>query len=367
MQEPASAKYDGMPASAIQAGYASYVLPVEKMPEALLAGTRTLAVRQEESPSEASGLNRILMLLRSATGHDFSQYKKTTIGRRIERRMSKQNIENTEVYARYLKEHPAEVQSLFKELLINVTSFFRDPEAFATLKNDFLPQLRAANKGPRGPVWVAGCATGEEAYSIAILMREFMDETGQEFKVQIYGTDLDEDAIALARAGVYPPNIVQDVLPERLRRYFVKEEAGYRVKKVIRELVVFAVQNVIKDPPFTKLDLVSCRNLMIYLEPELQSKLIQAFHFSLKPGGALFLSPSESIGNRPDLFAPLSRKWKLYQATHSVAATRAVKAGDLSWVQGGAKAPDVAEKRRRRPTFGTDQAGAAPVGAPPRL
>ena len=354
VQEPATAKYDGMPASAIQAGYASYVLPVEKMPEALLAGARTLAVRQEESPSEASGLNRILMLLRSATGHDFSQYKKTTIGRRVERRMSKQNIENTEVYARYLREHPAEVQSLFKELLINVTSFFRDPEAFATLKNDFLPQLRAGKPGGQVlRVWVAGCATGEEAYSIAILLREFMDETRQEFKVQIYSTDLDEDAIALARAGVYPPNIVQDVLPERLRRFFVKEEAGYRVKKEIREMVVFAVQNVIKDPPFTKLDLVSCRNLMIYLEPELQSKLIQAFHFSLKPGGVLFLSPSESIGSRLDLFAPLSRKWKLYQATHSVAATRAVKASDLSWVEGGgAKAPDETAKKEKETDFG---------------
>ena len=163
------------------------------------------------------------------------------------------------------------MQSLFKELLINVTSFFRDPEAFATLKKDVLPQLFAGKPGGYVfRVWVAGCATGEEAYSIAILMREFMDETGQEFKVQIYSTDLDEDAIALARAGVYPPNIVQDVLPERLRRFFVKEEAGYRVKKEIREMVVFAVQNVIKDPPFTKLDLVSCRNLMIYLEPELQ-------------------------------------------------------------------------------------------------
>ena len=353
VQEPATAKYDGMPASAIQAGYATHVLPAEKMPEALVASTHTLAVRQEVPPSETSGLNRILMLLRSSTGHDFSQYKKSTIGRRIERRMSKQNIEDTEVYARYLKEHPAEVQSLFKELLINVTSFFRDPEAFATLKKDFLPQLFAGK--PEGyvfRVWVAGCATGEEAYSIAILLREFMDETGQEFKVQLYSTDLNEDAIAMARAGTYPPNIVQDVLPERLRRFFVKEEAGYRVKKEIREMVVFAIQNVIKQPPFTKLDLVSCRNLMIYLEPELQSTLIRAFHFALKPGGMLFLSPSEGIGNRPDLFAPLSRKWKLYRVTHSVATTRAVMASDLSWAAGSdVKAPEETAKKAKETDF----------------
>jgi two-component system CheB/CheR fusion protein len=325
VQDPATAKYDGMPLSAIQAGYATYVLPVGKMPEAMHTGARNLAVSQESPPTGGSSLDRILMMLRSGTGNDFSQYKKTTIGRRIARRMSLHDIENTEVYARYLSEHPPEVQSLFKELLINVTSFFRDPEAFAALKNDVLPQMFAGK--PQGyvfRVWVAGCATGEETYSIAILMHEFMAETGQDFKVQFYSTDLDEDAIGVARAATYPPNIVQDVLPERLLRFFVKGEAGYRVKKEIREMVVFAIQNVIKDPPFTRLDLVSCRNLMIYLEPELQERLIRAFHYALKPGGVLFLSPSESIGDHNDLFAPLSRKWKLYRATHSVAATRGV-------------------------------------------
>ena len=181
--------------------------------------------------------------------------------------MSQHAIEDTEVYARYLKENPSEVQTLFKELLINVTSFFRDAEAFAALEKDILPQLcKDKPDDYLFRVWVAGCATGEEAYSIAILLRELMDETQQEFKVQIYSTDLDDDAIAIARAGIYPPNIAQDVTPERLRRFFIKEDAGYRVKKEIREMVVFAIQNVIKDPPFTKLDLLSCRNLMIYLE-----------------------------------------------------------------------------------------------------
>ena len=344
-QEPATAKYDGMPISAIQAGYATYVLPVDKMPEKILSNTRSLSVQMEipqHAPTGTSGLNRILMLLRSGTGHDFSLYKKSTIGRRIERRMSQHNIENTEIYARYLKEHPPEVHLLFKELLINVTSFFRDTEAFVAMKQDMLPLL-LKNK-PEGyvfRVWVAGCATGEEAYSIAILLREIMDETHQEFKTQIYSTDLDEDAIAVARAGIYPPNITQDVAPDRLRRFFTKEESGFRVKKEIREMVVFAIQNVIKDPPFTKLDLLSCRNLMIYLEPELQNRLIPAFHYALKPGGVLFLSPSESIGNHTDLFTSLNRKCKLYQTIPSVASTRAVMSSGLSWTRdNNTKGPD---------------------------
>ena len=340
VQDPASAKYDGMPASAIQAGYATQVLPAENMPAVLRAGVPAQTVRSEPAaaiaPAAAVGLNRILMVLRTATGHDFSLYKKSTIGRRIERRMSRHNLEDVEVYARYLKEHPDEVQTLFRELLINVTSFFRDPEAFDFLKQDILPKL-FAEKAPGYVfrVWVAGCATGEEAYSIAILLREFMDERWDkhqaEFKVQLYATDLDDDAIAMARAGLYPPNIAADVTPERLRRFFIKEDAGYRVKKDIREMVVFAVQNIIKDPPFTRLDLLACRNLMIYLEPELQNRLIPAFHYALKPGGVLFLSPSESIGSHPDLFTPLSRKWKFYRGVHSTTSTRAVMASGLSW------------------------------------
>jgi len=335
VQDPATAKYDGMPISAIQAGYATRVLAPEKMHQAL-AHLTALPTTEEPAPAPRNGLNRILMLLRAGTGNDFSLYKQSTIGRRIERRMAQHDLSDYDIYARYLKEHPAELQILFKELLINVTSFFRDPEAFVVLKQDILPKLFADK--PEGyvfRVWVAGCASGEEAYSIAILLREFMDEwwdkQHQEFKVQLYATDLDDDAIALARAGLYPPNIAADVTPERLRRFFIKEDAGYRVKKEIREMVVFAVQNVIKDPPFTKLDLLSCRNLMIYLEPELQHRLLPAFHYALKPGGMLFLSPSESIGNHPELFSALSRKWKFYRAIHTAASTRAVMAGGLSW------------------------------------
>ncbi len=327
VQDPLTAKYDGMPQSAIAAGYASHILPVEKMPAALVELTRTWALRQRVEPHETekvrSGINQILLQVRTVTGHDFSLYKKSTISRRIARRMTQHNIEDMKVYARYLKEHSAEVVTLFKELLINVTSFFRDPDAFAVLKQDIFPRLLAEKPVEYVVrIWVAGCATGEEAYSIAILLREYMDEIHKEFRVQIYATDLDDDAIAIARSGCYPPNIAQDVSEERLRRFFIKDEAGYKVKKDIREMIVFAIQNVIKDPPFTKLDLLSCRNLLIYLETEQQNRLIPNFHYALKPGGVLFLSSSESISYDPPLFTPLNRKWKFYQAIITQGATR---------------------------------------------
>ncbi|MGZ5018272.1 MAG: chemotaxis protein CheB, partial [Methylobacter sp.] len=332
-QQPATAKFDGMPVSVIQAGYVTHILPVEKMPEVLISGTSTLTSQTLSGPAIAlSGINHILMELRANTGHDFSLYKKSTITRRIQRRMSQHNIQDTDTYARYLKEHPSEVSSLFKELLINVTNFFRDPEAFIILKQDILPALLADK--PQDyvfRVWVAGCATGEEAYSIAMVLRELMDKNQYEFKTQIYSTDLADDPITAARAGFYPPNISADISPERLRRFFIKENGGYRVKKEIREMVVFAIQNVIKDPPFTKLDLLSCRNLMIYLEPELQNRLVPAFHYALKPGGVLFLSPSEGIGNHTDLFTPLNRKWKFYRTLPSAASTRAILTSKLNW------------------------------------
>ena len=333
VQQPDSAKYDGMPTSAVRAGYATHVVRPDAMPAVLKSEARILGAAARPAPAvPPSGMNRLLLLLRSATGHDFAMYKKSTIGRRIERRMAQHDISDIEVYARFVKETPAEMQALFKELLINVTSFFRDGEAFQLLRRDVLPELLAGKPDDYVfRVWVAGCATGEEAYSIAMLLRELMDETHREFRVQIYGTDLDEEAIAVARAGSYLPNVAADVTPERLRRFFVKDDAGFRVKKEIREMVVFAVQNVIKDPPFTRLDLLSCRNLMIYLEPELQGRLIPAFHYALKAGGVLMLSPSESTGNHPELFMAINRKWKLFRAVQSVASTRAVMNSGLSW------------------------------------
>lgn len=344
VQEPTTAKYNGMPSSAIQAGCATQVLPVDKMPEALQLGARQLSIHDQtrHDPKRASGISRILMQLRTKTGHDFSLYKKSTITRRIERRMLHHAIADTDVYARFLKENPAEVTALFKELLINVTSFFRDTEAFGVLREEILPALcKDKSEQSTFRAWVAGCATGEEAYSIAILLKEWMEENHREFKVQIYSTDLDDEAIAIARAGIYPSNIAQDVTPERLRRFFTKEDTGYRIKKEIREMVVFAIQNVLKDPPFTKLDLLSCRNLLIYLGSELQNQLIPTFHYALRLGGVLFLSPSESIGNHTELFSAVNRKWKFYRAIHSIDSSRAVMKNVLSWTAGvGGKAPE---------------------------
>jgi two-component system CheB/CheR fusion protein len=325
VQEPITAKYDGMPNSVIQAGYVTRILPVNKMGEALESCIHCVVLRTDTpvSPQKVSGIKRVLIQLRSITGHDFSLYKQSTISRRIERRMLQHNIDNIDIYARYLKENPAEARILFKDLLINVTNFFRDAEAFAILKHDILPALcKYTTHDSVFRVWVPGCSTGEEAYSIAILLCEYMVETHQEFRVQIYATDLDDEVVAIARVGLYRLNIAQDVTPERLRRFFIKEETGYRIKKEIREMVIFAIQNAIKDPPFTKLDLLSCRNLMIYLGSELQNRLIATFHYALKPDGILFLSPSESIGNHTELFSAVSRKWKFYRATHSLASTQ---------------------------------------------
>ena len=332
VQDPANARYDGMPQSAIAAGYATHILPVEAMPAMLLQLGKQSTHRQSlpaiQPAQTLSGINQILLQLRSATGHDFSLYKKSTIGRRIERRMVQHAIDDLAVYARFLKDNPAEIQALFKELLINVTNFFRDPEAFVALKLSILrPMLAAKPAGSIVRVWVAGCASGEEAYSIAMVLQELLDEDTitrpQAWDFQIFATDLDEEAIATARAGSYPPNIAQDMTPERLRRFFIKdpdEHGGYKVKKGIREKVVFAVHSVIKDPPFTRLDLLSCRNLLIYLESEQQDRLVPSFHYALNPDGVLFLSSSESIANHPELFAALDRKWKFYRAIATVAS-----------------------------------------------
>ncbi len=263
VQDRASARFDGMPAAV-------------------------------EPPN--LGLLRVLTVLRVATGRDFSQYKRSSVQRRVQRRMLSLGIVDVEAYARLLRENPAEVKTLFQELLINVTRFFRDPEAFAVLQAGVLAALAEGKaEGETIRVWVAGCASGEEAYSIAILLREMLEQVPREVKVQIYGTDLDDEAIAVARAGVYPASVADDISAERLRRFFVREEAGYRIRKEIREQVVFAVQDLIKDPPFTRLDLVSCRNVFIYFEPELQLRILALFHYALQPGGTLFLSPASVL------------------------------------------------------------------------
>jgi len=318
VQSPDSTEFDGMPRSAISTGLVDYVLPPAQMPAHLIAFlNRTIARKQELAPSPSyppEVLAKIFILLRAKTGHDFSQYKQNTILRRVDRRMTLHQIERVTDYIRYLQEHTEEVSALFRDLLIGVTSFFRDPEAFAILETVAIPHLFAAAL-PDTPirVWVCGCSTGEEAYSLALLIHEHLETLQKEHKVQIFATDIDRRATDHARAGVYPPSIVADVSAERLERFFTIDANGsYRVQKSIRDLIVFAEQDVLKDPPFSKLNLISCRNLLIYLNTDLQQRLIDVFHYALLPEGLLFLGNSETTGNKPLLFDILDRKAKLY-------------------------------------------------------
>ncbi|MEQ1655965.1 MAG: chemotaxis protein CheB, partial [Nitrospira sp.] len=317
-QDPQSAKYQGMPRSAIDAGVADVVQPVEKMAESLRAYARSRSAPATPLPAgEASQtLHKIFILLRDRTGNDFWQYKETTIYRRIERRMNVHQIEDLTHYLRFLQANPHELDALFQELLIGVTSFFRDPQAFEVLLQKGLPSLvEGKQDGATLRVWVAGCSTGEEAYSLAILIREYLTLQKLRLAVQVFASDLDSRAIEIARAGIYPIGIAGDISPERLQRFFTKEDSNYRVKKEIRDLVVFAQHNILTDAPFTKLDLVSCRNLLIYLEAKAQQKILPLFHYALKPKGILLLGSSETIGGFDNLFVPIDRKWKLFRRT----------------------------------------------------
>jgi len=318
-QNPDSTEYDGMPRSAIGTGLIDYTLPPAEMPAQLIAyAARALGKVALRDPQPAAktedSLKKIFVLLRAHTGHDFSQYKQNTVSRRIERRMAVQQIEQVEQYLRFLQETPAEIDALFRDLLIGVTNFFRDKEVFEALGQQLASVL--ASKPADSPlrVWTTGCSTGEEAYSLAILLREQMDALKKTFKVQVFATDIDARAIDTARAGVYPASIATDVSPERLARFFSAEDGGYRIHKNIRDLLIFSEHDVIKDPPFSRLDLVSCRNLLIYMGPELQRKLIPLFHYALNPGGALLLGSSETVGDFGELFASVDRKAKLYKS-----------------------------------------------------
>jgi two-component system, chemotaxis family, CheB/CheR fusion protein len=326
VQDPASAKFGGMPGSAVDMGLTDYIGRAEDLPAKLLAYVKHTAASKARLASEektSGALEKVCILLRAHTGNDFFLYKKNMLYRRIERRMSIHQIDKIALYVRFLQENPHELDLLFKELLIGVTNFFRDPDAFEVLRGKALPML-FKNRAPDNTlrIWVPGCSTGEEAYSVAIILREILDEVKSKsrHKVQIFATDIDKDAIDRARHGIYPGSIAADVSPERLRKFFVKEDGNYRVGKEIREMVISAPQNVTADPPFTKLDLISCRNLLIYLTPELQKKLLFLFHYCLKPEGILFLGPSETVGRFTDLFTTLEVKWKLYVRRESPAA-----------------------------------------------
>ena len=319
-QDPQTAQFDDMPRNAIATGMVDFVLPPDRMPEALLNYLRHPYVRGGEpaavleAEGKPGGLQDILALVLAQTGCDFRCYKKSTILRRIERRMGLHRISDLARYYDLLRQDTGEVNELFKDLLINVTSFFRDAEAFEELRQAVIaPLVRAKQSDEPLRVWVPGCASGEEAYSLAMLLMEEVTAARKNCPVQVFATDIDEEALEFARQGIYPESIAADVAPERLSKFFIRKDRGYQVTEPVRKSVVFAVQNLITDPPFSKMDIISCRNLLIYLDAETQAKLIPLFNFALNPGGYLFLGKSEGIGGQNDLFDVVSKKARLFR------------------------------------------------------
>jgi len=379
-QTPGTTEYDGMPRSAIATGLVDYELSPGEMPHQLLGyaahafgrGHRSPAVPE---PKQENALRKVFILLRSQTNHDFSNYKLSTIHRRIERRMAVHQIGSMDEYVRFAQQSPEEVDALFRDLLIGVTNFFRDPEAFKVLEEEVIPKLFSAKPaGATIRVWVAGCSTGEEAYSIAILLQERVEGLKLGHAVQVFATDISSQAIAMARAGVYPASIVTDVTPERLARFFTAEADGsaYRIHKGIRDLLVFSEQDIIKDPPFSKLDLITCRNLLIYLGGDLQKKLIPLFHYALNPSGFLFLGTSETVGDHADLFDVIDRKAKVFQRKDDFHAASRASLGrfslPVSMVEAGpSRSPEKVASPSKTPLRDlTEQAllrQLAPVGA----
>ncbi len=317
VQDPVTAKYDGMPRSAIDNVIVDFILPPNEMPEYLIKYVKHLPSDIEQLGANIKirdSLEEIFTLLHNKVGHDFSAYKLNTLFRRIERRMTVCHITQYSDYIQYLKDYPEEIDNLFRELLIGVTNFFRDKEAFKTFNEQVVSKL-FENKNPRDTIriWILGCSTGEEAYSIAMLVKERIDLLNKEIKVQIFATDIDARAIDKARQGIFPDNIIVDIPLDLITKYFSLENNFYQIKKKIRDMIVFAVQNAITDPPFSNVDLICCRNLLIYLTPEIQKKLLLLFHYSLNQNGYLFLGNSESINEFANYFNVINKKWKIFQ------------------------------------------------------
>jgi two-component system, chemotaxis family, CheB/CheR fusion protein len=336
-QDPNTAQHDGMPRSAIATGMVDYVLAPAAMPAQLAAYVshalgKKSGVISALAPHSGNALQKLCILLRDKTGHDFSQYKENTLVRRVERRMALHQIDEPEQYLRYARENSAEAKALFRDLLIGVTTFFRDPEAFEVLQTQVIPRL-FAGKPPGGAlrIWVCACSTGEEAYSIAMVLQEHLASLEQTYSVQIFATDIDPEAIEHARAGVFPASVITDVGPQRLARFFTQDSASsaYRINKSVREMVVFSEQDVIKDPPFSKLDFISCRNLLIYLNANLQRKLLSLFHYALNADGTLFLGTSETAGEITTLFTTVDSKWKIYCRRAQIAGATRPALGDF--------------------------------------
>ena len=318
-QDEHTAKYDSMPRSAVGHGCVDYILPPKGIARELARVSRHPYVRRdgaepaEVRPTDHAGLNMIFQLLRRSTGVDFTHYRQTTILRRIQRRMVVHKIERLAEYLRYIQTNPSEIKALYQDMLINVTSFFRNPGVFEAMKTQVFAKI-LKERGPETAIriWTPGCASGEETYSIAIALLEQLGDKASEHMIQLFGTDVSESSVAKARAGVYPENIRGDVSTERLRRFFTKTEGGYRISKTIRDMCIFAQHNVLSDPPFSQMDLTCCRNLLIYLEPVLQSKVISLFHYAAKPGGYLVLGSSEGVGTIANLFNTEDRTYKIF-------------------------------------------------------
>jgi two-component system, chemotaxis family, CheB/CheR fusion protein len=319
VQDPEETAFDGMPRSAIMSGGVDLVLPMAKMPQALVRYGRQTYVKSGPAAVPAAGsveeaFADIIALLAAKTSHDFSLYKPGTLQRRIERRMAMAGIESSSRYLLILRKDPDEREQLAKDLLINVTHFFRDPATFDLLADTVIPELVRQHTMDRPlRVWVPACSTGEDAYSIAMLFLEQIATTKRNIKLQVFASDIDTDCVAFARNGIYPESIEADVTPARLARFFTKEDHTYQVTRELRETVVFTGQSLLADAPFSRLDLVSCRNLLIYLNPEAQRKVLSLFHFSLRAGGVLLLGSSETIGSVTDRFEPISKKHRIYR------------------------------------------------------
>ena len=317
-QDPASAQFDGMPKSAIETGIVDFILPPEEMISHILSCIQhpfaQKITAQPQILADETGLTRIFSMLRENHLVDFTFYKQATVLRRIERRMTINQMNELQDYIRFLESYPNEITTLYNELLIGVTNFFRDPEAFEWIgKNILLEWFRTADKNELR-IWVEGCSTGEEAYTLAILCQDIMETLGKKIRVKIFAADVDKRAILAASDGCYHENITADLTSRQLAKYFYRKGTDFQISRQIREMVVFAQHNILKDPPFTKIDIVTCRNMLIYLQPVLQKKALEKFNFALNPGGILFLGSSESIGEMNYYFDSLNHKWKIYRS-----------------------------------------------------
>ncbi len=373
VQDPQDAQFDGMPKSAIGTGMADVIAPVAAIPRAIVKRSTTLLSSKAKSPAKegvASRLAEILDLVRTKTAHDFTVYKTGTVTRRIERRMAAAAIADAGHYLDKLRADAAELDSLAQDLLINVTHFFRDPPAFETLAESVIPQMIAAHPADRPlRIWVTGCSTGEEAYSLAILFLEAIEASTRPLKLQVFASDIDASSVEAAREGVYGRGTNEQVSASRLSRFFSKEGDLYRVRRELRETVVFTVQDLLSDPPFSRLDLISCRNVLIYLRPDAQEKVLSLFHFALHAGGILFIGPSETIGNFTDRFEPIDKKYRIYR---HLSASRAVTGGFRPGVTAAERAgPAIAALSRkisRRPSLAdVASKGLVEIFAPPSV